>query len=395
MFDLTKKIKLEPELYKKYKMARFVLHFVFLIGVFFVANRILFPSLPLDFSFANANSLKNTLVSPRLNNLTFPEKGSVSAQNKFIFNANPIGNFSDAIITFTTDKNSKNIANTSITMRKSYTAFFFPEGTPIGFKNGTLLNNIFDDSYYIVSNGVLRKFSDRVMISKLGYAKNSFLPVSSADLTYNEIGKDIVDTNTYPDDTLFIIDDIYYQMKNQQLSPFVSTRAFLSQYETNQAIVKNNDFLANQTVSETYLGFADGTLASFDVSAFILSGNKSYPIINADTFVRMGFNWKDVVALDPEELGLYEKQKSFTRDQSHPDGTLFLDQKTKTYFVIKDGQRHPIKSSVIEKTYSKQNPVLANSEESGISATCTLKKNLLSFNTYSCIIPIGTLNSFL
>jgi hypothetical protein len=246
-----------------------------------------------------------------------------------------------------------------------------------------------------VSDGALRRFSDDSLVTALGYAKGAFMPVSPGDLIYNKKGSDITDAKTYPDNTLFVVGDVYYELKEQQLYPFISTPAFLSQFDTVQAITKENDFLPLYPVSETQLGFADGTLASSDISVFILSEGKSYPIINAPTFVQMGFDWNNVVPLDSEELSLYATQKQFTHDQPHPNGTLFLDQETNTYYVIKNGQKLPIKSAAVLATYSKQKPVLANLRQSQQSVSCQLKKSFFNGNKYSCTMPLDSIDNLI
>ncbi len=395
MFDLTSKIKLGPALQKKYALARILLHLAFLAGVIFVADRVLFPSATLVFSFGNANSLKNTLGAPHTEQQ--PDvlaKSSVTANGNLIFDANPVGNFSDATITFGADKTSQNIEGSAVRLRKSYQAFFYPTGAPIGFRDGTLLATP-DGSYYIVSDGALRRFSSTDIILKLGYPKSAFLTVSSDDLRYNSIGADITDASVYPDDTFFAIGDTYYEFKGSQLFPFVSTRAFFSQFDALQAIIKGSDFLNRYQVSDSILGFADGTLGSSDISVFILSQGKSYPIADVATFLSMGFNWNDVVALDADELGTYQRQKQFTYDQPHPDGTLFLDQKTQKYFVIENGAKRPIKSAAIAQTYSKQKPVLADLEQSETSVSCQLKKVLLSSSTYACTAALDSFGQFI
>lgn len=396
MFDLTKNIQLEPQLRKKYFIARILLYIIFLAIVLFTFDRILFPSVSFIFDFSNPNSSKNTLgLSLATSQSNTLSKGSVIANENMAFDANPSGIFSRATISLTANSNSKNMGNDSVIIRKSYEAFFYPTGNPVGFRDGTLL--VMDNYYYIVSDGVLRKFSNTSLITQLGYSKDSFMPVYQDDLKYNKPGDDITDATEYPDDTLFIIGDTYYQLKDQQLSPFVSANAFLSQFDTNQAIIKTADFLNQYKLSETSLGFADGTLASVAPSVFILSEGKSYPISNADTFVRMGFDWNNVVPINSEELGIYEKQKQFTINQPHPDGTLFLDQKTNEYFVIQDGEKHPIESATIVKTYAKQKPVLADLEESNNSISCQLKKSwtLFNNNAYNCTVPLDSLNNFI
>lgn len=393
MLDLTKEIQLEGNLRKKYTAARVFLHIVFLAIVLFTLDQIFFPSLSFVFDFSNANSPKNNLnLSPATSQSNTLSKGSATVNDILAFDANPYGIFSDATINLTTNSNSKNMENSSITIRKSYEAFFYPTGSPIGFKDGTLLT-MADGSYYIVSDSAVRKFSNTDIILQLGYSKNSFVQISKDDLKYNKTGNDITDANDYPDDTFFAIGDTYYELRNRQLFPFVSIQAFLSQFDANQAIIKNDDFFNKYKVAETSLGFADGTLVSLAPSVFILSEGKSYPVSNAETFVRMGFDWNSVIPINSEELGIYEKQKQFTYNQPHPDGTLFLDQETNKYFVIDNGEKHLIESAAIAKTYSKQKPVLANLKESEIGVSCQLKKAWLSSNAYTCIIPLHSLNN--
>lgn len=394
MFDLTKEIQIESQMLKKYFVARIFLYIFFLIIVLFTLDRIFFPSLSFALSFSNINSPKNTLNLSRatLQSDTMT-KGLAGPNDILAFDTNPLGNFSNATVKFTTSDNKQNIENTSVKIRKSYEAFFYPTGNPIGFNDGTLL--LVNDSYYIVSDGTLRKFSNFSIVTQLGFSKNSFIDASQNDLKYNKAGDDIVDATVYPDDTLFIIGDTYYQLKNQQLAPFVSTNAFLSQFDANQAITKNDDFLSQYKLSETSLGFADGTLASLAPSVFILSEGKSYPISNADTFVRMGFDWNNVTPINSEELEIYEKQKQFTYNQPHPDGTLFMDQKTNKYFIIGNGEKHPIESATIAKTYAEQNSVLVDIQTSEVSVSCQLEKAFLSNSKYVCDIPINSLNNFI
>jgi hypothetical protein len=175
----------------------------------------------------------------------------------------------------------------------------------------------------------------------------------------------------------------------------VNDRAFLSQFDTAQAISKEIDFLNNYVASETMLGFTDGTLGSSDLAVFILSKGKRYPIIDPPTFVQMGFDWKNVIPLDSEELGIYENQKQFTRDQSHPDGTVFFDQEINKYYVIENGFKLPIENPAVLKTYAKQKPILASIKESEQTISCQLKKSFSNNQKYSCAMSIVLINNFI
>lgn len=395
MFDLTKEIKLTTTFQKKYKIARSAVYVVFIVTALFVAHKILFPIVPLDFSMNTPESTKNKITFPRVSSTNeFPTNGTVGASEKLVFNANPAGLFSDANVTLTTAKKNKNIENSTITIQKSYQAFFYPEGKPVGFKDGTLLATTNGD-YYIVSDGKIRKFSNTSIILQLGYPKTAFTSVSDNDLKLNFVGEEIKDANEYPSNTIFAIEDTYYELKQGQLYPFVSTSAFLSQFEATSAIAKNKDFLSKYIVSETSLGYEDGTLASSDVSVFILSQGKSYPVQSAETFLTMGYNWDNLTPVTTDELGIYEKQKQFTSDSPHPDGTIFLDQKTNSYFLIENKFRRPITNEAVIKSYSKRKAVLASLEDSARKVSCNLKKNTSAIDLYFCKASVAELQSII
>lgn len=390
---LTKQIKLDPISQKKYERSRAILFATFAAGSIFVAGKILFPSQSLDLFFENINAAKNTIVNPRLSNGKVPPKGVVKKDDSFYFNANPLGNFSSININIKAD-NKQNWENSSVSIQKSYQSFFYPIGSPLGFKNGSLLTTE-DGNYYIVSANSLRRFASTNVILDFGFPKNSFQLISNDDLKYNQVGPDISSSATYPDDTLFAVDEKFYQLKNGKLLAFVSSRAFLSQYQATAAITKNKDIFNQYPLSENPLGFADATLASAGGSAFILSQGKSFPIADFNTFQEMGFSWDNVVALESDELGAYEQQKQFTLSQPHPNGTLFVDKKENKYFIIENGQKQPILSSAILETYPVQNAIEVDEEGSLKKLSCHLEKNLFPANTYSCKIALTEISDVL
>ncbi|EKE24921.1 MAG: hypothetical protein ACD_5C00356G0008 [uncultured bacterium] len=393
MIDLTKNIRLDKNSQKKYMLAKTTMYAGFVLGMIIVANKILFPSQTLNLFFENLNAAKNTIVNPRFTDGKIPSKGNIAKDNTLIFNANPLGNFSSVEINFhTADK--QDLSNSTVWVQKSYQAFFYPIGKPLGFKNGSLLTTQ-EGEYYIVSNGTLRRFANTNVILTLGFPKTAFTLVTNEDLKYNQTGEDITSLNSYPNGTLFVIDEKFYQLENGKLLAFVSDRAFLSEYQSIQAISKNRDFFNDYPLSENPLGFADGTIASAGGSAFILSGGKSYPIADFNTFEVMGFSWDNVIALESDEMGAYEQQKQFTLDQPHPNGIIFSDKNTNEYFIIDNGSKRPIKSQAILKTYQFQNEIAVDSNGSLKKLSCKLNKKIFPFKTYSCEIKLEEISSII
>lgn len=395
MIDFTKNIKLTNNLQKKYTYARIFLHVFFIVTVCFVAFKILFPTIILDFSLKNSKSIKNAELFPKMEQgQQFPVSGKISANQAFLFNASPFGQFANAKITLTLKDASTKIQDAKIEITKSFQSFQKNDGTPIGFKNGTLLTTPEDGNYFIVSDEKIRKFANTDIILQFGYPKNAFLEITDADLKYNEPGSEIA-TAKYPNNSFFLIDDVYYELRDGKLLPFVSQQAFLTKFNTINAITKNKDFFNEFPVSENYLGFNDATLASFDNAVYAISNGKSYPIMNSEAFVFMGYSWQDVLPINQVELGLYEKQKQYTPFQPHPDGTVFFDKNLGKYWAIENNLKRPIPNETIAKNYTKNQPILVDSEGTTKSAACFLSGKILNKKTFECEVSIKDLGELL
>ena len=91
-----------------YKFANFAFFFLFAIFVIFMSFRIIFPSQFFTYSFANVNSLKNTITD-------MAQKDSQLA----FFASTPL-NFSQLKITLELSKSQMDLADKRISVRKGY-----------------------------------------------------------------------------------------------------------------------------------------------------------------------------------------------------------------------------------------------------------------------------------
>jgi hypothetical protein len=310
---------------KRYKNARFLVYLVFVLSMAYAAYLLLFPSANFVFSFKNPDSLKNTVADPRKENGELIRNGQVEGDKKMIFDTNLVGDFSEAEVSFTLNGKSSNIEEGDVEVRKSFRSFFYPEGDAI---------------------------------TK-------------------------IDTPQ-----LFKISDDYYQLKDNTLYKFVSEKAYLSNYDSGQAVSKDENFLKNYPLSEEFLGFRDGTLLSSDISVFVVSGNKIWPINNPVTFASNGWNWNDVIPASGEEIGIYQKEKLFTIKTPQPDGTLFLDKNTGKYYLISDGKKHELVEKDAIDFYSKIHPLSAEKKNLDIKTQCALSSSFGLSKKYACTIPI-------
>lgn len=386
MFDFTRGINLEPKSYQLYRKLQFVLY----LAVFFIASYlgyiIAFPHKYFSFSFLKPNSSQNNLSDPRLAGGIFPEKGELLAKNNLLFDTSIASDYSKASVEMKLKDDSPKSVLPIISVRRSYQAFMYPEGESAGFRDGWLLKN--DENYYIISNGLLRKFSSSGVWRALGYLPESFTEISSQDLEYNARGDDLDALAFYPENALFRIEDNYYILKNQKLQKFVSDQAYLTKYEESQAIKKDADFLANYPLADDMAGFSDGTLVANADSAYIISVGKILPIDSAETFENKGYRWEDIVNVGLDEISIYEKDKLFNIKNPHPSGTIFKTTENSRYYMIKDKQKHPIGTEMIARTWSKKNPVAVSEKALEISADCRLRKSFWDSESYRCKIPL-------
>jgi hypothetical protein len=148
------------------------------------------------------------------------------------------------------------------------------------------------------------------------------------------------------------------------------------------------------TISAENNGLANGTLLSFNNSVFAVVDGKVMPLDNPSTFLSLGYSWEDVRPASEDEIGLFDRDKLFTIDQPHPNGTIFLARDTSKYYLINDGQKQEITGNYIS-IYLKQHPVTVDEKSLNFDLSCELKKNLWPFNSYGCSISIENLAQFL
>lgn len=377
-FDLTKNILLKAPWQKRYAIARLVLLAVFMIAGLYFCYRVFFPARNYFVNLSNLNSKENNL------------EADIVRPDKIIFNAYSSEKFSDTKITATVNENSPTASGNIVMIRKTYRAFAYPTAEiPASFPEGSLEKN--NSQYYMVSDGKLRRFQSLSMAELMGYKKDSFEESTAEELNYSEKGSAITDTKNFPEGTLFLIDETYYQMKNQGLSPFVSENAYLSRYNKNQALKKEKEFLKNYALSEVAIGFADGTLLSFDTGVFAVVSGKVIPFNNPEAFLSFGYKWEDILPANEEEIGLYERDRLFSIGRPHPDGTVFFAEDSGKYYLINGGQKYEIKGAEILQKYLKKSPIEVQEKSLEFQNYCQLKPIWWPLNSSVCQISIKNL----
>ena len=386
-FDLTEDVTLAEKDRARYKKFQTALYALAFLAAAIMAVRVVFDAQNFIFSFANPDSTKNSITIPRYQGADSPvENGRISAGRDVYFDMAATGTFSTAVIGFPQDKDSSKPNSGSIIVKKSYQALLYPEGDPIGFKDGSLLKN--NEDRYLVSHGELRRF-DTDAVATLGYAPGSFLEVAPEELRFNPAGQPIRGSEGYPDNSIFKIDGEYYLLEDARLERFSSEQAFLSHYGPQQALEKTADIFSRYPLSEIPIGFSDGSLISYGESVYIVSDNKILPVNNPVTFLEKGFAWEDVIAASADEIALYEKTKLFNIKSVHPDGTVFTSIENAKHYMAKGSKTHLLPSQNIADSWLRHSPITFSEKSLEAVSQCAIKQDF--FGSYSCEIPIASL----
>lgn len=385
-FDLSPEAILNEKFSRIYAGMRIFLYLSAILGAFFLAYLILFPSRYFFFSFAAAEAKNNNISNPWDARRAPVANGKVAGGENLNFDTAVSGIFSQAIINLSLQKKISAPESLAIEVRKSYAAFLYPEGSTIGFKDGSLLKN--GSNFYVVSDGKLREFSSPAIAMALNFPMDAFHAVAADDLNANPAGQPIASGSEYPNFSTFNINGNYYVLQDARLKKFVSSAAFASQYDAAQAIPKNPDFLTAFPMAADLAGYADGSLISYGESIYIVSGENILPIDNPETFLSHGYDFNDVIPASADEIALYKRGKLFNITSTHPDGTIFKTTEAGEYYQILNSEKHRLSSQNIAASWLRHSPILVSKESLDITAGCDFKKNFWGTNAYSCEIPI-------
>ncbi|MEI9966996.1 MAG: hypothetical protein WDN67_05255 [Candidatus Moraniibacteriota bacterium] len=272
------------------------------------------------------------------------------------------------------------------TVIRAYRAFLYPEGAAMTFRPGSLLTD--GTRFYLVSEGTLRDFATPETAGRLGYRQNSSCGFAPEDLV-NEKDGPMIGEEASPliEDALFSIGGNYYQAKSNTLVPFVSDRAFFSQFRVEDALPRDPGFLETHPVTnDTTLGFLPGTLLSYGEAVYMVStANTLRPIDSPDTFLAKGYQWDSIIAANGEEFGIYTLGGLYSIKQPHPDGTVFYAEDRARSFVVENGTKRVLPNDPIAMQFRSVVPVTVHSLPP--EQSCMLKKSFW-IGSYGCSIPL-------
>jgi hypothetical protein len=116
------------------------------------------------------------------------------------------------------------------------------------------------------------------------------------------------------------------------------------------------------------------------------------PVGSARIFQDIGYSFEDVQNLNAEELGIYKRGKIFLSGDRHPDGTVFRDTVTAQYFLIENGQFHPLlPGRYLDFLLTQARPIPFSSVDRDKTVSCDATPNLFTHGLH-CTLPLALMS---
>lgn len=341
-------------------------------------------------------------MNPRTSAGLAENSGKISRNEAFFIDASAFGTFSHLSVKLH-GKNSESIPESgTISVHRSQKAFFYPEGDPAPFPEGSLLKN--DGTYFIITPSETKElFGTEQEVRMIGYNPEIFIPVSKEEISlYPDQKKDASAINGYsPNGTFFQIDENFYEFKEKKFFQFVSREAFLYRYPESWALKRDSSFLTmaqeEENISDTWIGYPSGSLLSWGEGVFLMDNNTARPILGIDIFLSLGYSWNDVRPANDEEISFSQKGKFIYFNAPHPDGSVLFDTKEKKYFLISKEKKREIQGeSKLRLWLGDRNPISVSSESLTKRSSCSIQKKFSYFSGHFaiCSVPLDILENF-
>lgn len=186
----------------------------------------------------------------------------------------------------------------------------YPDGLDIKFPIYSLLGRPKGGVFLISNEYTIRPIESSKVFRKLGFSAEEIERVTTEDLASYEMGDTITMDDVYP---LGIIaknstsDDLYYIYKNKR-HLILDKNIISQQLNYSRVIEQSAEELAKYEVGDLIL-FPDGSLLKEETSpdVYIIRQGKRHLIANAYTFLKLSYNWNNIISTNFTVLQNYEE----------------------------------------------------------------------------------------
>ncbi len=177
-------------------------------------------------------------------------------------------------------------------------------GEPMDFPNYSLLEDEKNQRYLLV-NKTLRPIPEKIF-KEIGFNPEEIIKVSDQDLKNYPLGKPIL--SPYPVGSLLQDEEsgaIYY-VKDEFKYPIYTKEILLNNFPYDKIIKVKKEKLDEFILAEP-IKFRDGTLLKSKEkdTVYLISLGKRRPIVSADVFIELGYQWDRIITVSEDILNLH------------------------------------------------------------------------------------------
>lgn len=221
--------------HQAYRISRIFLVIAFLFAGIYLTYRILLPSNSFFYSYSNPESIQNNL-------------SAVAQENNLpLLYATTIDDFSTikAGVSFE-DIDEDSTSSEKISIRKSYQAFFYPQGEDIvvpldqsglNTEDGKLVSS--PEAVYVLSGNQKLPIDNPITFESLGYSWDKVFPLDEESLSRYEKGKLINIRAPHPSGTVLrtIDTDKYFYISNEEKREIKGSPELIASYTKDKSVV--------------------------------------------------------------------------------------------------------------------------------------------------------------
>lgn len=173
-------------------------------------------------------------------------------------------------------------------------------GPEIAFPNYSLLRT--DTSTYLLDYDTLRPFASNDVVRALGFNPDELVDVDVSDLSGYQIGEVITASTTAPQGVVIKVSNtkLTYFLKDGLLHPILNQAVIDADYQDYPTEKHPMTDLSQYPTATNTLGFNDGTLIKTKDSTtiYVIDKGLKRPLADDDTFIALGYKKSNIITVD-------------------------------------------------------------------------------------------------
>lgn len=224
-----------------------------------------------------------------------------------------------------------------------------PTGSKMQFREGSLL--AYGGTVYIVSNTYRRPIDSGETFLGKGYKWENVISVSDREIEPHPIGEMLTSNSNYPDGSLIYGPTGHmYVLEKGQKRYIPSPLIFEARYRWSSSIQVSQAVIDSFPTGENQY-YPDGLLISSDTSVFLMQNNQRLPIGSAEIFESYGLNWNQVRRATDYELSIIAEGPMFGRLKNYSENSILKAYGSSTLYIVKNNELRHILSPDIFNSY--------------------------------------------